>query len=516
MRTRNSFLNFLASEGSHLINMILSFIARTVFIYTLETQYLGVNGLFSNILTVLSLSELGIGGAIIFHMYQPIADNDIPAQQRLMNLYRRMYMAVGAVIFVAGLILIPFLPYLIKEDASAGIDHLVFIYLIYLVNTASSYLFSYKRSAIFAHQKNYIGTIIDTIFTMIQFTLQIVVLLVFKNFIVYLLVQFFCNVATNIVVAWQADRMYPFLKEDKKSLPPPEERKGIYKNIGAMFLHKLGDVVVNNTDNMIMSAFVGIIATGIYSNYTALQASVCTALNGLFGAFTASIGDLNTTKDRESLFRVYRILLFLGFWMYGYAAVTFLVLYNPFIEVWTRRTDLTFDMGVVLIICINLYIAGVRKVTINFRDAMGLYWYDRYKPLFESIINLVASLILVRYIGVAGIFVGTFISSMSTCFWVEPLVTYKYGFERPVSHYFKTFALYAVTVGVLGAATYFLCDKITVGGFGGVVLKLLVCTGFYNAVILLLYGRTEECKELFKQAIGIVKQTLHREKRKEE
>ncbi|MCR5144580.1 MAG: lipopolysaccharide biosynthesis protein [Lachnospiraceae bacterium] len=496
MRTKNSFFNFLASEGSHFLNMILSFVARTVFIYVLETQYLGVNGLFSNILTVLSLSELGIGGAIIFHMYKPIAEGNIKRQQELMNLYRRMYTFVGIFIFVVGCILVPFLPQLIKEDASAGIEHLVLIYMIYLVNTASSYFFSYKRSIIFAHQKNYIGTIIDTIFTTIQFVAQILVLLVFKNFIIYLLVQFACNILTNVTVAYKADKMYPFLKEDKKSLPSVSERKSIYKNIGAMFLHKLGDVVVNNTDNLIMSAFVGIIATGIYSNYSMLQASVCTALNGLFGAFTASIGDLNATEDKERLFDIYKILYFLGFWMYGYTAVTFLVMYNPFITLWTQRTDLVFPIEVVLIICVNLYIAGIRKVTINFRDAMGLYWYDRYKPIFESIINLVVSLILVRYMGVMGIFVGTFISTMTTCFWVEPLVTYKYGFKKPVSHYFKWFIIYAGTTILLGLATYNISNLISGDNLFGILLKFIVCTVFYNVVIFILFGRTKEFKEL--------------------
>lgn len=502
MRTRNSFLNFLANEGSHVLNLILSFIARTVFIYALSQAYLGVNGLFGNILSVLSLAELGIGTAMVYHIYKPISEGNIAEQQALMNMYRRMYELVALVITVAGLILVPFLKYLVKDTYGIDWTTLRIIYLMYLFNTVSSYFFSYKRALIDAYQKQYINTIINTIFTTIQFVVQIIVLLAFRNFIAYLLVQIVCNVMTQMVGARKADRMFPFLRQDRKTLPDKALRTDIYKNVGAMFMHRLGDVVVNNTDNLIMSAFVGLAEVGIYSNYLMIQTSINTALNGVFGAFQASIGDLGAEKNRQRLYEVYQTLLFLGFWLYGFCTVAFLVLYNPFIEFWIDLTgrkgsDYLFPMSVVLIIVINFYIAGMRKVTLTFRDALGLYWYDRYKPIFEVTINIVASLILVVDYGVVGIFVGTLISTMSTCFWIEPLITYKHGFHQPVRKYFGMFAIYTVAVLIDGALTYRLAAFWQMGGLMEVLLKALTVLVVYNAVVWIAFHKTRMSRELW-------------------
>lgn len=515
MRTKNSFLNFLANTGSHFLNVILSFVCRTVFMYTLSKEYLGVSGLFTDLLAVLSLAELGIGGAIIYHMYQPVADKNYQEQRELMNLYRRMYTVVALVIAVLGLAVTPFLDVLTKGKSELDVHQLTIIYLLYLFNTVSSYFFCYKRSIIDAHQKAYIGTIYNTVFTMIQFVVQIAILLLTHNFIAYLLVQIVCNIATNIVVAHKADKMYPYLREDTKSLPEPKKKKSIYKNISAMFMHRVGDVMVNGTDNLIMSAFVGVIPVGIYSNYMLLQASINTALNGVFGAFTASIGDLGTTKDDESIFRVYKTLNFLGFWLYGFSTIAFLVMFNPFIEVWAGE-DMIFPMSMVLLIVVNFYIAGMRKVTLTFRDAMGLYWYDRYKPIFEVIINLSTSLILVQRIGIEGVLLGTTISTMTTCWWIEPYVTYKHGFHKSVSHFFRSYALYTFTTILVGGFTYWVCDHFTMGGVVEIILKLITCIVVYNVIILLLYGRTQEFKELWKQAVKLMQGYLERRRKAKE
>ena len=511
MRTKNSFLNFLANTGSTAINMILSFICRTVFIAVLGKAYLGVNGLFSNILTVLSLAELGIGAAMTYHMYDPVAREDQKEIRELLNFYRRLYSIVALVIAAAGLALTPFLGYLIRDKETNGLsmDYLTVVYLLYLFNTVSSYLFCYRRSVTDAHQKGYINVCVGSGVQIAQFLIQIVILLTTHNFIAYLLVQVACNVTNNVVTAWLADRLYPYLKEDRKSLPPAKTRRHIYKHTGAMFLHRLGDVVVNNTDNLIMSAFAGLESVGIYSNYLLIETSINTALNGVFGAFTASVGNLGATESRDDVVRVYKVINFLGFVLYGYCTIAFLVLYNPFIEVWAGK-DFLFPMSIVLVIEANFYVRGMRKATLTFRDAMGLYWYDRYKPIFEVVINLVVSLVLVVKMGTIGIFIGTLVSNVSTCFWVEPYVTYKYGFGRSVSHFFKTYAIYTLTVVTVGGFTYWLCDHFVMGGYLEVFCKLAVCTVVYNGIVALLYCRTEEFKQLWKQSMMILEQRRQR------
>jgi O-antigen/teichoic acid export membrane protein len=312
---------------------------------------------------------------------------------------------------------------------------------------------------------------------------------------------------TNLVLAYQAEKMYPYLKCDRKSLPSKETRKSIYKNAGAMSIHKLGDVMLNNTDSLIMSSFVGVGSVGIYSNYLLISNSVNTALSSILGATTASIGNLSATEDRESVFRVYKVLQFLCFWIYSFSCVAFMILYNPFISAWTAWTgkDYLFPMTIVFVYVLNFYINGMRKGILIFRDAMGLYWYDRYKPIFEVIINLVFSIVLVIKMGIVGIMFGTFISVMSTCFWVEPLVTYKYGFHKKVSHYFILFAKYTAVMFIAGGFTYWVCSFFDMGGYKEVLIKGILCTLLYNVILLLLYFRTDEFREIWK----IMKNLMH-------
>ncbi len=502
----------MASTGSHFINVILSFVVRTIFIYTLSAEYLGVNGLFGNVLTVLSFAELGIGTAMIYKLYEPVANNDRDMIRRLMNLYRRLYMWVAAAVAFFGLLLVPALPYLIRDyELYSGMENLTVIYLLFMLDAVSSYFFSYKRSIIYANQKSYITTAIDAAVMIAQFLIQMVVLLAFKKFIPFLLIQVSSSVIKNVICSRAADREYAFLAEDTRSLPDEDTRKDIRKNIGAMALHRLGDIIVNNTDNLIMSAFVGLGAVGIYSNYIMIQATVNTGLNGFYGAFTAGIGDLSVDEKKRMgsrpdeatvdedragrLFGVYKTLLFLSFWIYGFCSCAFIVMYNPFIGAWAGKGYL-FDMTVVLSIVAVFYLNGMRKVTLSFRDAMGLFWYDRYKPIFEIIINLAASLILVQKIGVVGIFLGTVISVMTTCFWIEPLVTFRYGFKMKVGVYYKLYAIYTLIAFSDIAVTNYLCGLVKLTGWPGVFLKAMICVLVYNTVVVLLFGKSREMKDV--------------------
>ena len=507
----------MANSGSYMINLLLSFVTRTIFIHVLSLDYLGINGVFGNILSVLSLSELGIGTAMSFYLYRPIAEGDEKGIRELMNLYRVLYTVVGGFVGIAGLCLVPFLDVFMKDQPD--LPGITLIYLMYLANTVVSYLWGYKRAIIDGHQKSYIGTIYNTIFTTTQFLCQIVVLLVFHDFILYLSIQIVCSILTNLLVARKANKMYPYLTTDRKSLPDKEVRKGIFKNVGAMSIHKLGDVVVNNTDNLIMSSFVGVSIVGILSNYQMIQASIVTALNGIFGAFTASIGNLSVEGDEESVFRVFKTLEFLCFWLYSFCSVAFMVLFPPFMRFWATSVGreakaLEISTGMLLVFVVNFYMGGMRRVILTFRDAMGLYWYDRYKPIFEVIVNLVASIILVLQFGTIGVMLGTLISTMTTCFWVEPLVTYKYGFRRNVGHYFKIFTLYTVTTIGVGWFTYRVCDFIRVGGLLEIFLKLLVCVVLYNGILLLLYGRSMEFKILWEEFWKIVRGWLDRRRQR--
>ncbi len=247
-----------------LLNMLLSFGGRMVFVHYLSQEYLGVNGLFGDVLGMLNLAELGIGSAMIFSMYRPAAQNDERQLARLMNLYRTLYRIVAVVVLGIGLALMPFLPLLIK--GGEGVENLQLIYLLYLLQAVTSYLLSYKNSIYQAYQKAYIRKAIDQVVNIIRVIVQIVVLVTTRNFILYLIIQLFMPMLTSVIIWARADREFPYLKQYKE-LPEPQERKAIFKNVGALSLHKLATVIVRSTDNLIMSAFDGLATVGIYSNY---------------------------------------------------------------------------------------------------------------------------------------------------------------------------------------------------------------------------------------------------------
>lgn len=499
MRTKYSFLNMMVGVGGQVVNMVLAFVSRLIFIQYLSASYLGVNGLFSNILGMLNLAELGIGSAMIFSMYRPAAVDDRENLGRLMNLYRLMYRGVAAVVLILGLILLPFLDLFVKKGT--GVPHLQLIYLMYLANTVCSYLLSYKNSIFLANQRAYIRTTCEQIFHFIQIIAETLVLILTGNFFLYLAIQLFTQIAVNLIVAWKADREYPYLK-DIKGFPDREQRRGIIRNIMAMTLHRLGGVMVKGTDNLLLSAFVGLGSVGIYSNYKLILVNIEGIMNRIYNAFAGSVGNLGATEETDKIYEVYRGLDFLMFLFYGYIAAALMVLFNPFIRLFFGKEYL-FSAGIVFLMVADLYFTGMRQINLQFRTALGLFWHDRYKPVAEVVINLTVSLMLVQKYGVAGVFAGTLISGLTVCFWIEPLVLMRYGFQenwrKKLFDYFAEYGMRIVSMSVAGGAGYFICRQIQIINIMQFILAGILFTVAYYTVILLIYGRTQEFQLLWKQ-----------------
>ena len=498
MRTKNSALNMAVSLGGLFLNVLLQFMKRKIFLSFLSVEYLGVNGLFSEVLSMLSLVELGIGSAMIYSLYKPVADGDTGRIQQLMNLYRILYRIVAIVVLILGTALIPFLGILIKGQPD--IQGLTFYYLLFLANSVCSYLLSYKQSIIMANQKAYINSAVFLGGAFVQCILQILVLVLTHNFTLYLLIQIGTSVLINVVLAVKADRMYPFLKENRKMLPGKDERKEIFKNVSAMAVHRAGSVAVHNTDNLLMSAFVGLISVGVYSNYSMIISNLNNALNSVMGAFTAGIGNLGATESDGKVYETYNTLNFFSFLVYGYCAVALITLFNPFISAFFGEQYLLSPATVFLIV-LAFYLTGMRQITLKFRDALGIFWYDRYKPVFELAINLVASLIWVKKYGIAGIFAGTVFSTLATSFWVDPYILMRRGIKKEwksrLAGYFFRYGVYTLSMAVVGGGIYLLCGNVPVSGYSGFFLKAILCTAGYNGIMFLLFARTKEMKRLF-------------------
>lgn len=508
MRSENSIRNIAVNIGSQLLANVLRFVCQTVFIQMLGKAYLGVSGAFGNFLTLFSLAEMGFGTAIIFSMYKPLAEGDRRKLGALMGLYRRVYHIIGCAVAVAGLLLVPFYRVFLKDVPD--IPQLTLIYLLYLFNSVITYFLSYKQNIIVADQKNYICTLYQYGFCIVQNAVQIGILILTKNFILYLVTQIVFSFFTNFFLARKADRMYPYLKTYRHEKLGRSDREGISRNIRALFLHQLGSTVVNGTDQLVISSLVGVESAGIYALYYLVTNTLRNLINQIFGSITASVGNLGAVEDREKSYSIYLAINFAGFWIFSFCFICLFVLFNPFIVLWTQRSDTVFAMPVVLMISLNFYATGMRQATLTFKTAFGLFWYDRYKAVAEAAVNLGLSILLTRQFGVIGVFAGTLISTLAIDLWVEPLVLYHHGFHRSAAPYFLLYAFYGVLTVATAALTWGVCDRLPGAGVLNFLGKCAVCFLLPNAVYWAIFGRSRE----FRYLLGLFKAPLLRMKRK--
>ena len=488
-RTDNSLRNMRYSVFLNFALVVVNFIARRIFVTVLSEQYLGLNGTFTNILSMLSIAELGVGTAITYSMYKPLAVQDEELLLSLMALYRRFYRIIGIVIAALGIALTPLLPYLTHD--LPDIPHIRLIYILFVLDSALSYVLVYKQSLISANQKQYIVTTYRNTALMILAVVQSILLLVTKSYYAYLGAKILSTVLINVFLARKADRMYPYLR--RRSIPPlPGDVRGeISRNIRATLIHKLGTVVVFQTDNLLIAIFVGAISVGIYSNYVMITSGLTTAYLLVFRSLTASIGNLCAEEDKTHARNVFWEIDLFTRWLYGFSAICLVVLLNPFIgSIWLTKNYL-FPMQLVLIIAANFYVTGMRQSVLAYRDAMGLYWYDRYKAVFEALINLVVSILLAKRMGILGIFIGTFVSTVTTCLWVEPYMLFKHGFRSPVRGYFLRYTANTLLTLAAGAATWLVCSLLPDSGLLYFLGKLVICAVLPNLFFWLVYARTD-------------------------
>lgn len=499
MRTRKSMINMAAGFFGQLLNLILAVVGRSILARYMPSEYLGINGLFSNVLSILSLADLGIGAAMMYALYSPVARENREEIRRLMNLYRLLYRWVAVAVAVLGLALLPFLDLLVRTDRP--IDHMVLIYLLYLSQSVTSYLFVYKAALIEAHQNQYICSMYANFFTLVRYGGQIAVLLLTRNFFLYLLVQILCGLLPNILASRRAERMYPYLREDRRSYPDRETAREIFRNVRALFIHKAAGMMVYSVDSILISALVSLGTAGIYSNYKLICTNVGGVVDRLYDAVSASIGNLVATEgDEDRRHRVFSMLSFSAFLLYSACAVAMLVLFEPFILL-CFGGDYLLPRRTVLLLLTQFYITGMRTVIQKFRGAMGLFWYDRYKALAEVAVNLVLSLVLARRFGLDGILAATVLDLLLIPFWVDPLVLFRYGWRerrgQRLAGYFLRYLLWTGGMLLAGWGTERVCRLVSGPGFWNLALKGLTCAVLYGGTLLVLFGWTPECRDLF-------------------
>lgn len=475
--------NIKYSIINYIIINLFKFFVRIVFLHSLPIEYLGINGLFSNLLAMLSLAELGIGPAIVYSLYKSLAYGDKETVKSIMRLFKKVYIAVGGIILVLGLALFPFLDNFFKDGQSVPQVH--YFYLVFLLNTVVSYLWTYKRSLLIADQKQYVVNIYQAAVQVLIAVLQIIFLLIFADYWSFIILILLGTVLENFSVARKADKEYPYLHEytDKLDIEIQHE---IIKNTKAMLCHKLGYMVVLGSSNLVLSKFAGLAAVGLYSNYH----MVITALNNFAGKFfeaiTASIGNLMVVEERSKKIKAFKVTEFITALQAAICFCGLFVLFNPFVELWVGKAYL-FDKVIVAAMAFSFYLTYMRKAVLMFRDASGLYWNDRYKPLAESVINLAASIYLTIHYGVIGVVIGGIISTLLTCFWVEPYVLFNNGIDIKLKDYFMDYLKFTVTTFLSALASKFIYSslfvKVTLINFiAGIFICISVTFVLWSAI----------------------------------
>ena len=497
MRIKNSIHNIITGLLGQMILLVSGFISRTVFIRILGSTYLGVNGLFSNILTVLSFAELGIGQAIIYSLYKPIADHDEEKICSLMALYAKVYRILFFVVLGLGLSILPFLQYIIKDIDN--IPNIRLIYVMYVINSAVSYLFSYKGTFVTACQKNYIINTIGFLASIITTVVQIALLLLFESYLVYLGVQIVMAMLQNAFIYGYSDKIFPFLKRKQVKPLDAEEKVKLKKNVGALVIYKIGTVALNSTDNIIISAFIGIVTVGQYSNYLLLSTSVTSFLSTIFSNLTASIGNLNAQDDIEKKYFLFKTINLATFWLYALCAICLYICMTPFIQLWLG-SDYVLSNEIPLIISVNVYIAGMLYTPFNFRQTMGLFVQGKMRPIISAIINIVVSILFAQWWGLAGVLWGTAVARLTTNAWFDPYLVYKHGLHISPHRYMVDYIAKATVLGATGLLCVVATSAMPTGGFCLLVIKAITSFLICNIVFIFIFHRTEEFKYLFSVA----------------
>lgn len=451
MRTKRVLINIITGVFGKFSNIIFQFVSRTLFIYLLGGTYLGVYGLFSQVLSVLSLAELGIGNAIVFKLYKSIATNDTKRTQALMNFYGKAYRRIGFFILVAGLCVTPFVKYIAKSDVV--IPDLQMIYVLYVISSATSYLFIFKSAYLVANQQEYIYTIIRTVFNFLQIVGQLLVLYLTKSFICYLIAQITIDFLKNVYVSRTCNRMYPFLRKVKQENLEKKEVGNIFKDVKALVIVKVSEVMVNSTDNIIVSSIVGIVQSGMFTNYTNITIHINQVINTMIYAVNASIGNYNAVESEENKYQMFKNIGFLVNWIFSASTICLFTLINPFIILWIGKSWL-FSMILVFVLCFNFYIVGTQNIVWTFRQTMGLFVHGKYKPLVSVAVNLVVSIVLTNYLGIIGVLIGTSITHIFVDVWFDPLIVHKYGFKRSVKPYYFWYLRNTALLFIAGGITY--------------------------------------------------------------
>jgi len=500
-KTKNAVRNIIFGFLFRFIAIAGPFAVRTVMIYVMGNDYVGLNSLFTSILSFLSLAELGVGSALVYSMYKPIVEDDSETICALLNLYRKLYRYIGLIILTIGLILLPFLKYLVKDDVPDDIS-LYALYFIYLGNTVISYfMFAYKQSLLTAHQRTDIISKRSIVLQTFMYIMQIIVMLIFRNYYLYIIWLPVSTIITNIANSVIVDKMFPQYK--CRGEIPKEQREAITKKIIALFGTKANSVIMHAADNIVISAVLGLTIVAQYGNYYYIMNAIIGIMTTIYDSLTAGIGNSLETESREKVYKDFNVISFLNSWITIICTVCLLCLYQPFMELWVKKGNM-LGLNIVLLLVVYFYVYQIRRVILTYKDAAGIWWEDRFRPYIMIIVNVTANLVLVHIIGLSGVIFSTILSMLVSVPW-ENYTVFKYIFKISSAKYYLQLLFNTIVCAVICAVSYYACMPIN-GGIPALIIKGIICFAVSNILFIIINIKNPNMKN----TITLVKNKLKR------
>ena len=504
-RTENSILNTTLSTGIYIVNTIIAFISRMIFVRVLSDSYLGLNSLFSNIFSVLSIVELGVGNSIIYYLYKPVHEKDEREIAAVMRLAKKIYIGLGAFVAVGGLIVAVFLGKIAGDTGDIS-ENIYIMYIIYLAGVVSGYFFSYKTLILTSHQKVYAVTGLNYLVIAIQNVVQIILLLAFKSYFLYIIVIVGGTIVYNLLINIIANKKYPYLKLYKNEKPQGFSTKELLKSFKGLIVYKFSDICVNNTDSIMISVFRGLSQTGKATNYSLFVTTLNALIGQVLKSITPSIGDMNVEKSKEEQFSFFNSIYLLNFWVYSWAAIGLAFVSSDAVSL-LYGSQYVMDIRIPVVLALSFFIAGLQNPIVIYKETRGIFSKGQYVLLFTAALNIIGDIVLGKYFGILGIFAATIIARLLTVSWYEPYIIFKNAFGKKPFGYYLKYISSLLMLFIEGAVCYFICSKINFSPIINIILKVIICTLIPNLCILFFKSKPEfvQIENVFKRLLSIVK-----------
>lgn len=457
-RSKSAKRNILVSLLAQPLTLILTFIVRTFFIKYLGQQYLGLNGLYTNLLSFLSFAELGIGVAIAAALYQPVAEKDVKTINSLMIFFKKIYRIIGGIIFIGGIILTLLLPIFIKGKMPANAQ-LGFI--LFFMNSVSSYFLVTNRTLLAADQRQYLNVLNQFLFSLAQQIVQVLILVYLQSFVLYLVVQIISTILSNLWISIIVKKNYPFLNYKTKERVPDDTLHRMKNNIFGMMSAKFGGIVLTGTDNIILSTFIGLSIVGKYSNYMLIINGATVVLGAVLGGITATIGNLKADKDKYKAEKYFNNLFDANTLFILLISICLALFLVPFIKIWAGD-QYVFSWIISALITFTFFTNQLRQVGISYIVAYELFGFLKIKSIIEACTNLILSLCFVLFLrlGIVGVLIGTLLSNLLVNYYWESRIVTRYALDINTSNQMKKMVMRTVIAFILIFTLSYLSSKI--------------------------------------------------------